>query len=210
MLFASIHGPSVGIRDRNPRGKLLRELASASRPDAREAPPRAAGEPSRSQPFAGRRRWMSDRKTRSYHLGDKFFGGRPHLGEAGAARRLGRRHDRPFDDRRIAQDDLRRAAPPATARSPFRCWFRRRRDRPGWRRRAATRPRRSPRRICCTSVPRPPSGLPPQCATFTSSPTICRTISAVPRATSGECETMTRDTFSVTCVHPEKTKGFRR
>src|SRR5262249_40937439 len=47
-----------------------------------------------------------------------------------------------------------------------------------------------------TLVPRPPSGLPPQNATFTSVPTICRTMSAVPLAMSFECETMTIPTVS--------------
>src|SRR5579871_599719 len=45
--------------------------------------------------------------------------------------------------------------------------------------------------IEATSVPRPPAGFPPLPATGTSWPTIWRTMSTVPLATSAECETMT-------------------
>src|SRR5712664_1078649 len=51
--------------------------------------------------------------------------------------------------------------------------------------------------IAATSVPRPPSALPPQWATRTSRPTICRTMAAAPRATSEEWETITIETRSV-------------
>ena len=49
--------------------------------------------------------------------------------------------------------------------------------------------------IASTYVPSPPSGLPPHQASGTSSPTIWRTMSAAPSATSGECETMTMPTL---------------
>ncbi len=61
--------------------------------------------------------------------------------------------------------------------------------------RMATRPPTRPRRWQRESSPRwcraPPSGLPPQKPSGTSLPTIWRTMSAAPLATSGECETMT-------------------
>ena len=99
--------------------------------------------------------------------------------------------------RRSAHRRRRRfpAMRPAEARSPSRCWSRRRRDRPGRRRRQGRRPIRSPALIAATSVPSPPSGLPPQAATRTSSPTISRTMSAAPFATSAECETITMATL---------------
>src|SRR5206468_9201461 len=49
--------------------------------------------------------------------------------------------------------------------------------------------------IASTLVPRPPAGLPPHHASGTLFPTICRTMSAAPFATSGECDTMTMPTF---------------
>src|ERR1700716_1137588 len=52
-------------------------------------------------------------------------------------------------------------------------------------------------RMAATSVPRPPSALPPVKARGTVSPTICRTMSAAPSATLLECETMTTPTFPV-------------
>ena len=63
---------------------------------------------------------------------------RAHLFQRGAAGRLGRRHHRALDDRRVADHD-RRGAPRRASRPPFRCWSRRRRDRPGWRRPRPTR-----------------------------------------------------------------------
>src|SRR5439155_18389349 len=50
--------------------------------------------------------------------------------------------------------------------------------------------------IAATSVPRPPSGLPPVHASGTLSPTICRTMSAAPSATLGECDTITTPTLA--------------
>src|SRR4029078_9904228 len=55
-------------------------------------------------------------------------------------------------------------------------------------------------RILATSVPSPPSGLPPQKPSGTSWPTIWRTMSAVPFATSSECDTMTMPTLSLTGI----------
>src|SRR5260370_196708 len=49
-------------------------------------------------------------------------------------------------------------------------------------------------RMAATSVPRPPSALPPVKARGTVSPTIWRTMSAAPSATLLECETMTTPT----------------
>src|SRR5258708_25323352 len=49
-------------------------------------------------------------------------------------------------------------------------------------------------RMAATSVPRPPSALPPVKARGTVSPTIWRTMSAAPSATLVECETMTTPT----------------
>src|SRR5262245_47771212 len=51
--------------------------------------------------------------------------------------------------------------------------------------------------IASTLVPSPPSGSPPHQPSGTSRPTICSTISAVPRATSAEWDTMTIPTFSL-------------
>src|SRR5882762_1540714 len=51
-------------------------------------------------------------------------------------------------------------------------------------------------RMAATSVPRPPSALPPVKARGTVSPTICRTMSAAPSATLLEWETMTTPTFA--------------
>ena len=48
--------------------------------------------------------------------------------------------------------------------------------------------------IEATSVPSPPAGLPPLAATGTSWPTIWRTMSTVPCATSAEWETITMPT----------------
>src|SRR5260370_41368430 len=51
-------------------------------------------------------------------------------------------------------------------------------------------------RMATTSVPKPPSALPPVKATGTVSPTMWRTISAAPSATLLEWETMTTPTFA--------------
>src|SRR5258706_12414446 len=53
-------------------------------------------------------------------------------------------------------------------------------------------------RTSSTLLPNPPPGAPPHHARGTSSPTICLTISAAPRATSGECDTITIPTFEFT------------
>ena len=60
--------------------------------------------------------------------------------------------------------------------------------------------------IASTLVPSPPSGLPPQKASGTSSPTIWRTMSAVPSATCGECETMTMPTLLMLMAHAAPTR----
>ena len=51
--------------------------------------------------------------------------------------------------------------------------------------------------IDSTLVPSPPAGSPPHQASGTSCPTIWRTMSAVPSATSGEWETMTMPTLLI-------------
>src|SRR6478735_4790203 len=49
--------------------------------------------------------------------------------------------------------------------------------------------------MAATSVPRPPSALPPAAASGTLSPTTWRTMSTAPSATLAECDTMTMPTF---------------
>ena len=112
----------------------------------------------------------------------------------GAAGGFGRRHHRALDDRRIADDDravrarrqhLDRHLAVGLGAAEI--------DQDGD---AGVRPglvdRRQDRLDAGAEAA---SGLPPHQASGTSSPTICRTMSAAPRATSGECETMTMPTL---------------
>ena len=82
------------------------------------------------------------------------------------------------------------------SRSPSRCWSRRRRDRRVWRRPPPTRPCRW-RSMIALDIGAEPAIR--RCrrthASGTSSPTIWRTMSAVPSATIGECDTMTMPTL---------------
>ena len=133
-LFASVQGPS-GASASSIRAAKPWRAGSASPTGARAARRRCQRRTS-----AGRGRSccpvVSDGFIAAYSSSAVAL----HGFQRGAARRFGGRDDRAFDDRRIADDDACRAAPPSASRSPSPYWSPRRRDRPGSRRPPPTRP----------------------------------------------------------------------